>query len=541
LGLAAFVALGAVPVGASAGGTGPPASQPSLNTGPVLDQKLTVGDITISYPTGSEAQAKDLMAVCQRVILPRRARLLAVPQAFSDRKATAERVADLLGCPDHSASAYDFLSAFASAVDALTENLFLPMLSDIRVYREADLKASGGLHSGVIDLSHDSTTDRFMLQINSWVTSEGVKAPSGRGFLPVVVRDDGTFRTPPDVGLAEWVAEPLDELVVASAVTLRAAVIHETAEVLLVRVGCDHPFARWFNEGVANWAELQVVAEVAPEYLQLCREHLLPRQEADPMRERTNLLAWTQATYQREFVLAGDAGLDEASYRYATELIDRLLHGQPRGTLAKVVGKLKESQSPDTDAICQAWQDVTGQDAKSMLLEYVPAKVRDGLAQGLTTVRLQEGYEALSAGRLPQAAALLKEALDMNPSDPDAHLNLAIIMRRALRRPQAPTPGTEQRRRLESQRHIAIAVALTKRDPSHQFQVHGPVDDEARYALGRAEQFRGRLTEANDILSKLPRDHADAQEALKEIAEEEKARAPQPPGAVNGRPEREQR
>jgi thioredoxin-like negative regulator of GroEL len=166
-----------------------------------------------------------------------------------------------------------------------------------------------------------------------------------------------------------------------------------------------------------------------------------------------------------------------------------------------------------------------------MLLEYVPAYVRDGLAQGLAGTKLQEGHEALSAGQLPQAAARLKEALEMSPSDADAHLNLAIAMRRALRGAHAPDPGTAQRRRLESERHIALAGVLTRGDPTRQFQVHGPIDDDARYALGRAEQFRGRLGEAKDILSKLPQDHEDAREALKEISEEEKAPAPRPAGS----------
>jgi len=528
LALGLLLAFATVPLAAFAEATGPRPAQPPPSTGLTLDQKLTVGDITVSYPTGLEAQARDLMAVSQRVIPPRRARIPAVTQAFLDQKGMAERVADLLGCPERIDTAHRTVSAVVSGVETLTDALFLPMLSDARIYREADLKASGGLHDGVVDLTYDPSTDRFMLQICSGITGEGVNTPAGKGFLPFVVRDDGTFRTPPGLGLAEWVAQPIDELAVGSAITLRAATIHEAAEVILDGLGCDHPFTRWFSEGVANWVALQVVAQVAPEYLQLCREHFLPGREANPLRERINLLAWTRATYEREFVVAGDRGLDEASYLYATELIDRLLQGQPAGTLAKVVGKLKGAQPPDSDAICQAFREVMGKDARSMLLEYVPTHVRDGLAQGLAATKLQEGYQALSAGQLPRAATLLKEALEMSPSDADAHLNLAIIVRRALRGPQLPDPGTAQRRRLESERHIAIAAALTKRDPSRPFQIHGPVDNEARYALGRAEQFRGRIQEAKDILSQLPQGHEDAQEALKEIAEEERASPSRP-------------
>ena len=212
LGLSLLLVLATMPLGAFAEGTSPPPGQPLPSTGLVLDQKLTVGGITVSYPTGLEPQARELMAVCQQVIPPRREKCLAAARAFSDQKAIAERVADLLGRPDHADAANNIVSAIASVTEALTDAL----------------------------------------------------------FLPLIVRDDGTFRTPPGLGLAEWVAQPIDELVVGSAITLRAAAIHQAAEVILDGLGCDHPFTRWFSEGVANWVALQVVAQVAPEYLQLC-------------------------------------------------------------------------------------------------------------------------------------------------------------------------------------------------------------------------------------------------------------------------------
>jgi len=531
--LSILLALAIMPLGAFAEGTSPLRGQPLPSTGLVLDQKLTVGDITISYPQGLEPQAKELAAVCQSVIPPRKARFLAVEKAFSDQKAMAQRVADLLACPEHAEAACQLLGA----MEPVTETLLLPMLSDVRIYREADLKAAGGLDAGLVSLSYDPKTDQFTFQISAQFNSRTPTPSSATSFLPTIVRDDGTFRTLANLGLAEYLSDRLDETVVGFAITVHAAMIHEVAESMLVSMGFFHPFARWFNEGAASWVQLQVVAQLAPEYLDVCREHFLPGREADPLRERINLLAWTQLTYGREFVVAGDSGLDEAHYPYATELIERLLDRQPPGTLATVVARVKGSQSPDSDAICQAFQEVTGKDARNMLLEYVPTHVRDGLAQGLASTKLQEGYQALSAGELPRAAARLKEALEMSPSDPDAHLSLAIIMRRALRGPQVPDPGTVQRRRLESERHIAIAAVLTRGDPRHQFQIHGPVDNEARYALGRAEQLRGRFGEAKDILSKLPQDHEDAQEALKEIAEQEKALTPGPADAAGGRQE----
>jgi len=523
----------AAPCPAPAAEAGPlPATalMPRYHSGPLLSEKITIDGIAVSYPKGLESQAKELAAICQQVIPPRRSAFLAAGSALSDHGALARRVSVLVGCPEHADWAERALSHLLSANSAIDMAL-LPMFSDVRIYREADLKASGGVHSGVVDLGYDNRTDQFTLQVSFHHNSEAPDQSSGAGFLPTVVREDGTFRT--RGALAENVSGILDTLALRPAITMRAAMVHEAAELVLVRAGFSHPFTRWFSEGVANWVELQVVAQAAPDHLQLCRERLLPGDEAEPWRERINLLSWTQLTHARELVALGDEGLDEAHYPYATELIGRLLEGQPEGTLAKVVGELKGLEQPDTGAICQAFGQVTGKDAWSMLLEYVPARVRDGLAHGLADTKLREGYEALSAGRLPQAAARLKEALEMCPADADAHLNLAIVMRRALQIPD-PAPAAAQRRLLESERHIALAAALTRGDESRAFQIHGPIDNEALFALGQAEHVRGRLQEAKDVLSKLPQDHKDAQQVLRQIAEQEQTPAPSPTGGATG-------
>jgi len=504
---------------------------PAPQAGP-LDQKLVVGDITISYPTGLEAQAKELAAVCETVIPPRKAKFVAAWRAFPDATVVVKCVTDLLGSPEQADWAEKFL-ANVSAGMAPIEGLFLPMFSDVRIYRVADLKVPGGVHGGIVQFGYDEKTDKAIGRIDLNYGSESPKLPEGKSFLPVVVRDDGTFKV--KAGLADDISGLLDGAVLECALTLRLVLIHEVAEAMLVGMGFHHPFARWFNEGAANWVQIQVVAELAPEYLDLSRGVCLPGPPPDPVRDKINLLAWPQKDYQNDF--SSDEEVDQASYRYATELVDRLLHGQPAGTLAKVVGKLGSRRTilaptsapgsplPDSDAICQAFREVTGADAKGMLLEYVPSSIREGLKQDLPPRKLEEGYQALSAGRFSEAAKSLQEALNMSPSDADAHLNLAIAIR------NVANPRSEQRRWLESQRHILIAAALTVSDPSRPFQLHAADDDEARYVLGRVEQMRGRTKEAREILSRLPKEHQDAQEALKEMAEEEKAPAAGPPEA----------
>jgi len=163
LGLALLVALAAVPVGASAGGTGPPASRPSPNTGPVLDEKLTVGDITISYPTGLESQAQQVAEVCKTVVAPRLEKFRETERAFSDPKRIAAALTTVLGW-EESDGDLDLATAVAGAGQAMA---FLePMFMDVRIYREKDLRSSGGVNNGAIRLSYDQATDKVQFSIN---------------------------------------------------------------------------------------------------------------------------------------------------------------------------------------------------------------------------------------------------------------------------------------------------------------------------------------------------------------------------------------
>ena len=472
----------------------PEAAPAAPGPGPVLDAKLTVGEIVISYPRGLESQAQQVAEVCKAVLVPRLEEFRVMARSFSDSGRTARVLTQLLGCPESEETATTVIAG-AGAVAALVE----PMFTDVRVYREADLKASGGVSGGAISLTYLPAEDKFEFQVGFRVSGPGgPKQPAEQSFLPVVVKDDGSFRT--EKGLAASVGEMLDALATEISLRVHLAAIRTTASLLLTQQCGGEPFTQWFSEGAAQWATPRVVAEIAPDYVQQCREMILPDAPSPQARARVNLLAWPLGEDPRP----RDARDEECAY-CAYELMGRLLRDRPAGTLATIMDKLKGQQPLDTEAILRALDAVLGGDSRSLLLEYVPEAVRMGLKEGRPAKLREEGYQALRDGECSKAVQLLSDALEMTPSDTDMRVNLAIAMRRS----GIPKLGSE--------RQIRIAAALAQARASREFSLQGKADDETWYVLGRIAQMRERTEEAKVLLGKLPASHADGQAALKEL------------------------
>jgi len=500
--------------GARAGGASPEAAPAAHHPGPVLDATLTVGEIVISYPHGLESQARQVAEVCKAVLVPRREKFLAMERGFADGKRTARVLTQMLGCPESEQTATTLIAG-TGELAAFVE----PMFTDVRLYREADLKASGGVSGGAISLIYLPAEDKFQFQIGYHATGpegQGPTPPAERSFLPVVVKADGTFRA--ENGLAAFVAEMLDFLATETPSRMYFAAIRLGASLLLAQQCGREPFTQWFSEGAAQWATPRVVAEIAPGYAEQCREMLLPDAPSPQARARVNLLAWPFGEDPRP----RDARDEESAY-CAYELAERLLRDRPAGTLATIMDKLKSQKPLDTEAILRTLDATLGGDSRSLLLEYVPEAVRTGLKEGRPAKLREEGYQALRDGECSKAVKLLSDALEMTPSDTDMRINLAIAMRRS----GIPKQGSE--------RQIRLAAALAQAQASRDLAVQGKADDETRYVLGRAEQLRGRTQEAKEIFSRLPKDHEDAQDALKELETAEaaeKALGPEPSGTA---------
>jgi len=464
---------------------------------------IEVGGITISYLSGLQTQANEVAGICQQVLVPRFAAYRKLTAAIYQGNSVVGRITDLLGCPDASDLAGAIMSRCATVSD-----LPLIMFGDLHLYRDSDLKASGGLAEDFVRITYRPRDDIFDWTFN-YNTANG--APPTTLFFPVLVHDDGTFRTHGQP-IAEAMTQHFDDFA-----PLFASGPHEAAEFALAsRLRSFHPFARWFNEGVANWVQLQIISEFAPDFEAAFRSAMLPTPGVASLRPKINLLAWPQTDYESPIVLEGEEGVTSACYQFSTEAITRMLQDQPPGTLAKIVEKLKDRPAPDSDTICRAVQEVTGKDAKAILLDYIPERVRTGLEQDAPRRLSDQGREWLSQHD-DRAALSFNQALEMTPSDPYLHLLFALATRRAGWAP------------FEAERHIAIAAALVQYDPDRAFTLPGEMDDEAWYVLGRLAQFRGQTEQAKAILQKLPPTHADAQAALKELAESENTESPSPP------------
>jgi tetratricopeptide (TPR) repeat protein len=224
------------------------------------------------------------------------------------------------------------------------------------------------------------------------------------------------------------------------------------------------------------------------------------------LKGKVNLIAWPLAGLESQCPSAEEEEISTACYSFAVEAIDRMLGDKP-GALAKVTAKLKGGRSPDTDKICAAITEVTGRDAKSILLDYVPDYVRAGLKSGEPESLRKDALQKLHARDYAGGAKLLSRLLEMTPSNVNARLDLAWAMRKS----GAPRP--------ESERMITIAVNVLQCSEVGRFELCAS-DADSKYVVGRALQVAGDKQKAKvrfDEVLRLDPSHADAQSALKEL------------------------
>lgn len=482
--LSLLVSCAALALTASARAAEPPTAFP-------LDASLTVGETTIRYPHELAAQTKEVAKVCEATF-PSRLKALRHFSTLQDK--VASRVVELLGCPEHAATVQEIVRQAAAGMA-----LQLDLLRDIRLYREADLLAAGGLHEGYVSLTYQPEADQFYFAFDTHRHLPGGTAPYL--FLPLPVRRDGTIgsRGRP---FAERLAFLSDSLV--SSAPLAA---HEAADMLLLAdLSLRHPYTRWFNEDVGNWVAWQVVQELAPELKGACHDGFLPDAESRALRDQVNLLNWPQEDLAKPAPSAAEASLESADYAYAGEFFVRLLEKQPPDALARVVGKLKGLTSPDTETIGHATKEATGQDAMALLLEYVPPSVRTGLSSGAPSTLRATAVAGAGGGDYATAVKLLSQLLEMTPANSGAHAYLAVCLRHT----RAP--------RDESEWRIRLAAALSQVQTSMPVSLGNASDPEALYVIGRIAQYSGDLQQAADLYAHLPKDHLDGFIARRELS-----------------------
>jgi tetratricopeptide (TPR) repeat protein len=317
--------------------------------------------------------------------------------------------------------------------------------------------------------------------------------------MPLVVRTNGKFETD---------GKPLTEFLQAQCELYEHILempIHEIAESVVAEdMKLYHPYARWFNEGVATWVMLTVVSEMAPDWANECRKSQLPARN-EPLRAQVNLRAWLQDAYQKKDQSEQEADLSRECYRFATEAIERMLSGQPKDALARVLQKLKDKPFADTGTICAAISDVTGKDPSRILLDYAPNRARAISRKEDIGKLIGQAAQKAKEGSYSEAVELLSRLMEIAPQR-NLELNLAWAMRKA------GLPKSE------SEWHIRVAAAP---QGSGDFQLMLMVHDaESQYVAGRFAQFCSTAEQAKDLFEsalKLDPRHADAKAALKEL------------------------
>jgi tetratricopeptide (TPR) repeat protein len=470
-------------------------------------EELKKGDVTVTYPAGLEDKARELADFATKNLLPIRDQFRKMRKALSDTDKVSKRIVEWLGCPEEQKEAEKMLVLNLRVLDSV-ETLF----TDIRLYRESDLKTGSGLSEGPAKLSYDQSSDCFHFQMNIWMW-ESRAEETHNAFLPVVLSDDGTFHC------AEPLTKTADNLL-ALCYSVLAIVPHEVAESMLIdRLKFYHPYARWFNDGVANWVNLRIVEEFAHDRYRTIEEHTMPDKEDKSLRSKINLLTWLQIVFMPGKSFADQTETnDPTNYPYATEAIDRMFRDLPSDSLGKVILKLKGKHCPDTDTICAAINEVTSRDAKAILLEYVPSHVRTGLAQHVDVALYDQSRRLVGEMDYAGIVRLLSKSVEIQPNNMNAHFNLAWAMRKA----GEPKDRSEQ--------HLKIVWGLAASKGRYNLNPFEQ-DEEAMYLLGRMLQHSKLSDKAretfNKVLESCP-DHVDTKTALAELDKEQAEDAPLP-------------
>lgn len=460
-------------------------------------KQLTENGITVSYPSGMEAQAKKVMGVAKTSIVPSVELHRQMLILLADPAAVAADIASLLGAEEIQEKTRIHLLAYKEKSEVLVQ-----CFTNIHLMEKAEAVAMGGVDAGVLQVRYVPDTDEFKMGLElATFTGDKLK----RSYFPVFVNADGTIRAEdkiPDMAI--------DFLGSNKAMVI--APVHETVSYMIAEhLKLYHPFIRWFNEGVSGWVTKRVVAKIDPKAGELANSLLSVGGTAKKMRDKVNLIAWPQLAFQNRRDSSFDPELEAAHTQHSIEIISDLLGGNRNRMLARIVGEIKYNSNADTETICAVVKTAAETDLKKTLMQYVPADIRSGMASGEAKKLVGHAERLAQEKKWNDAAERLRKALAMTPEDINMRLNLAWIER-------------EMGGRLNAELQVFLAARLLKQqDYSFHLFVGGI---EGNYILGRLAILVGNLESARQFLEPVLEadpNHADARRAIEEIRQLESA------------------
>ena len=461
----------------------------------------TISDsgITVSYPPNMEATAKRVLQIAVTSIRPSIEIQKQIAALTSNADSLAQEIVNLLGSEEVKEETKNPLLAYKDKSTVLAA-----CFSNIRLVPKGDAVALGGIDAGIVQLRYVPDRDEFAMSVQTGPDAAGRLA---RSYYPVVVNADGAI--PSERKLVDTAVDFLG----ANKAMIVAAVHEVVGYIITDKLKLYHPFARWFNEGVAGWVTRKVVTKADPKLTSLANEIFNVSPASKRLRDRVNLIAWPQVAFQNRQSPSFDATMEAAQTQCSVEIISQLLGGNRGNMLAKMMSEAKYSDNPNTDAILAAIKKAIGTDLKKTLMTYVPVDVKHGMETGGAKKLASQAEKLVQEKSWKPAADKLRAALQMTPEDLNMRLNLAWIER------EIPD-------RTDSELQVLIASRLV-RQKDYSFHMYAP-SVEGNYVLGRFAVLVGNLEVAKQFLEpvlQLKPDHQDAKRALDEIRRIEAALA----------------
>jgi len=454
-------------------------------------KQMSDAGITVSYPPNMESQAKKVLDIAKKQILPAVEINKQLASLLNDPTAIASDIATLLGADELQDKTRARLDAYKQKSLAL-----VGCFSNIRLMETAAAAATEGVDAGALQIRYIKDTDEFKmgLDLNN-LTPDVIK----RSYYPIFINADGKIRS------QDKIAEmAIDQLGSTKAMLL--APVHETIVYMITdQLNLYHPFTRWFTEGVSGWVTRKIIVKLNPKLASLVDQVFMPGAKAKSLKDKVNFAAWPQTAFQNHEEPYIDAEMEVIQTQYAVEAITNLLGGNRSKDLAKIIGILKYNANADSDTICSAIKETMKVDFKKTLLTYVPPDIQFGIDTGEAKKLVSRAEKLVAEKKWTKAEAQLRQALLMAPTDVNARLNLAWIER-------------ENNERHDSELQVFLAARLLKQQ---KYQFHLFVSSlEGNYVLGRLAIMLGNLEYAKKFIEPILQaqpNHQDAKRAMEEI------------------------